>query len=1551
MRSSTHLLLISIVALLSGEWTNADELRLKDTITALSTNGSRLAGYDGDLFAAGLVQRELIAAGVDPVMREPYEVVVPMDHGASLQILRDETAGTRRDEPRIKLKSLWPNLVRTNTLGPQGLKGELIYAGKGAYADFNGERVESSIALMEFNSGKNWKNAAALGVAAVIFIEPEETSRIEAMRKWSWVPVDVPRFWIDRASGSALRRRVEGDAGALRVHLQARMDWERHKTWNIWGVVPGTDPQLADELIAVHAYYDGVSVVPADNPAAESASSIAALLEFAHHLKAHPPGRPVALVATGSHFLGHKGVSEFFDRHTRTQELFKSRMPKRLVVDGVDIRRLVGAVGERGWDLEDLEDSLGVVLRPAADSTMAPALVSADIDRLTAQVKLMRLDPDTLGVPLEPDSLEIALFIALELSSHSPQMGLVHSTRAPAHQRMFVPLGRSFTRYAAAAAAELDRSPDGLVNLISPIKGLSKDTYLHYGSYVEAGAVARDVGIMALNLITTTDGRLVLDTPLDTPEKVDYTNLQLQSEMINRVLHKALGDPDLFGPNAVENRQSHKKNILDGRSAIDGRLRLLPKRGATPDEPVPNAVVVVMDDFYDEVWRPSVYLADEEGNYTAGVRKWKCEVTGFLLDKVTGDITYATDMGARAQAIGKFEQTPSKAETVWTTILFKSESMEIHERIHAHRHWTFGNRHGDMKILDRRGAKPRQYGFALGDYEGQMMVLFGASGDSLRVVDDSMVLLNNEGARDEIEGQGTGFDLSDGKMVFQASMRSTEDMWRLDELRIERMRKFAIENPRVDALHERARVSLERAVEAMEALDWGHYAKYIREALGFEYRAYPDVRETQSDVLNGLVFFVALLMPAAFFGERLLFASTDIRRQLTLFGLILLVVWIVLAQVHPAFGLAHPVIVLLAVMVMVTAFFVISLIVGRFNGFMDELRESRTGTVEGDISRAGTAYVAFMLGISNMRRRALRTGLTLGTITVLTFTVLSFTSATQAIRFVGFEKDWTPSYPGVLLHDVHWWSWEPTNLDYLQSHFGEHGIVVPRNWLTIGWRGDGFVPIRRGDLEARALGVVGLSADEPAVTGLDRALTAGTWFGSATDEKGIILSGQLAAQLGITAQDVNASAGTGDGGPHVSLLGRSWKVIGLFDGEAYERIHDLNNEPVTPAKQRFEQFNLPGMDHLLESSNVFWDSNIDIGYEYTPPSRLAILPFDQMREMGVNLRSVAIALHEPEEARELVESYLTRGAFRVFVSLPDADGTQRTFSYTSLAVTGMEGFGNLFIPLLIAALIVLNTMMGAVYERFQEIGVYSSVGLAPVHIAFLFIAEACVYGVLGITLGYLVGQIGAKLLLAFDLLQGVSLNYSSTSAIAAALLVMAVVVISAMYPARIASQVAVPDVVRRWQLPDPQDDTWQFDFPFTANAQAIESLCGYLHSYFCSYGHESIGKMYTEKTRIVTAEEDGKPVYSVQLLLWLAPFDMGVSEYLQFTMAPSDIPGIYGIRLYIERISGPIAFWQRLNLRFMLELRKQFLVWQTLGDELQEQHSQHAREVLEDWPS
>ena len=58
--------------------------------------------------------------------------------------------------------------------------------------------------------------------------------------------------------------------------------------------------------------------------------------------------------------------------------------------------------------------------------------------------------------------------------------------------------------------------------------------------------------------------------------------------------------------------------------------------------------------------------------------------------------------------------------------------------------------------------------------------------------------------------------------------------------------------------------------------------------------------------------------------------------------------------------------------------------------------------------------------------------------------------------------------------------------------------------------------------------------------------------------------------------------------------------------------------------------------------------------------------------------------------------------------------------YSSIAATSSKGMELVFFPVLIAALIVLNTMLGSVFERVREIQVFSSIGLAPAHIGMLF---------------------------------------------------------------------------------------------------------------------------------------------------------------------------------------------------------------------------------------
>ena len=85
---------------------------------------------------------------------------------------------------------------------------------------------------------------------------------------------------------------------------------------------------------------------------------------------------------------------------------------------------------------------------------------------------------------------------------------------------------------------------------------------------------------------------------------------------------------------------------------------------------------------------------------------------------------------------------------------------------------------------------------------------------------------------------------------------------------------------------------------------------------------------------------------------------------------------------------------------MALAVFVLFMLIGRFRSFMDERRRRMAKVHDRDINRLSAAYSAFMLGISNMRRRRLRTGLTLVTLVLLTFTLLSFATFDSAIHYI-----------------------------------------------------------------------------------------------------------------------------------------------------------------------------------------------------------------------------------------------------------------------------------------------------------------------------------------------------------------------------------------------------------------------------------------------------------------------------------------------------------------------------------------------------------------------
>ncbi len=1119
------------------------------------------------------------------------------------------------------------------------------------------------------------------------------------------------------------------------------------------------------------------------------------------------------------------------------------------------------------------------------------------------------------------EPLDIALFIGLDLSSHGERVVLWNNTDSYALKRFFVPFGRRFAEYAAA----LGRAA-AVANGISPIRGMDWHSYMP-GGLAADGELALEAGFPALTLATVGDARFALDLPQDTGAGVAWDNVEGQAALVADLLAQALADTALLA-----GRERLDEALEDRLRDLRVKARTFPRRSQVPDRPVAGALVAVQVEQQERkgVRDTRYFLTDAAGLVRVpALVQGTYPLTVAALDAERGALTHVVDLSDRAQAHhgkprpdGRLAQHVRWRQNEQTAVLFSGVGRPLYGLVEPRLLRALNK----VKVLAADGGAPGQYGYALGKSSiGSVGMIYGpadaVADDRLKVIlDDQLLLLNSEGSQSETAARGRGFLLTE-QGFGAATLQAARDVWNLNAARLGILNEHGIENQRLTRLHAQTAAAIDAAAAAAEQLKWDEYIAWSRQALGLETRAYPEVLATLNDVLEGLIFFMALLLPAAFFGERLLLAAADIRRQLAGFGLLLLAIWLILAQVHPAFELAEPLVVLLAFAIMAMAALVLFMVVGRFNRVMARHQSQQMRVHAEDLSRLSASYAAFMLGISNMRRRPLRTGLTLATLTLLTFTLLSFTSFEQQIRYASFRLPHAGAYPGVLIRDRGWERLTPEALDYAESHFGGSGWMGRRGWYAAEGDQAGWIAVTAAGNSVRATGLLGLTPAEAQITQVDKSLVAGSFF-AADDEATCILPLDMAAALGV---------GVGD---QVEVFGRRLKVRGIADPERLEQLRDLDGESLMPA-----DFVLSGAE-ILQLGTA---QDVDIAGEEEPhqlrpfvhlqPQHVVIVPYQTLAEAGGSLRSIAVRFRLATAGQALVEDYLTRVAVTLFVG----SATGEVMALSSVGLTAVKGLGVLAIPALVAALIVLNAMLGAVYERLREIGIYSSVGLAPVHIALLFVAEACVYAVLGTTLGYLLGQGLGRGLLALGLLQGLTLNYSSLAAIGAALAVMGVVLLSTIYPARVAARQAVPEVVRRWRPDPPSGDEWLFEFPFMLGEGEVEGVCGFLANYFGAFGRATLGDFYVEDMQVTQANG-----YRLSFALWLAPFDLGVSQEVVVEFVPAG-ERTRAMEVRLRRLSGEDHYWQRLNLRLVEALRKQMLIWYALREAERVQHVESAR--------
>jgi cell division protein FtsX len=801
------------------------------------------------------------------------------------------------------------------------------------------------------------------------------------------------------------------------------------------------------------------------------------------------------------------------------------------------------------------------------------------------------------------------------------------------------------------------------------------------------------------------------------------------------------------------------------------------------------------------------------------------------------------------------------------------------------------------------------------------------------VLKRKLVLLNSESSKPE----GSGYRVENWGMIPTTEYLVARDMWHLLQPRIANLESHGISNERIRALQREGIEALKNAEQALASFQYDRFMEESRTSWALASRIYNDVERTQKDVLFGVLFYIALFVPFSYCLERLLFSFVNIHKRIVAFLLILGVVIGLIYSVHPAFQLTYsPLVVILAFFILGLSVIVALIITGRFEQEMVLLQQRARHMKGTEISRTKAFAAAFVLGVSNLRRRPIRTVLTCVTLIILTFTIMSFTSV-KSMRHRGRLrlKEQSP-YQGLLLKILNWDSLPPEALDTVENKFQGQALVVPRVWLEAKDRTKAtIVPIHLDGKEVLARGVVGLNYREPQVSQLENILSCGRWFRQ-NEQQVVLLSDRLARSLGISLEQPEKAT--------ISFWGMDFQVVGCFRGEELETHVDLDGEPITPV--------IFPSEAVMEVTEVEMEA-IEAGedvqafqsrYQHIPGDLTVIMPHQTLMSFGGALKALAIKPTSPEATRSIARNLVDRFGLTLFTG-----ESQGTFMYSASDALSYSGVPNILIPMLISVLIVLNTMIGSVYERKREIGVYTSVGLAPFHVSFLFIAEALAFAVLSVVLGYLLAQTCAGLFATTSLWKGITVNYSSLAGVAAMILVIMVVLISVIYPSRVAAAIAIPDVTRAWTLPEPEGSEMKITLPFLLKYSEQLGVGGYLREYYLGHQDVSHGIFTTDDISLEFYCPHGEipgltgpnhcenDCIQLKSRVWLAPFDFGVKQSVHLIFTPSaEEPDHYlEIQVTLKREAGEANAWKRINKAFLNDLRKQLLIWRSLDDEAQ----------------
>jgi len=1087
-----------------------DMERIRGHIRFFSSLGSRVTGYPGSYMAAQYIYDKFLEYGLSNVQFHNYSITVSIDHGASVEVL-----SSRGEVQRVlKAYTLWPNSVQTSPTPPEGLTGKLIYGGYGSYSDFDGKDVNGSIVLMEFNSRDNWRRAFELGAKAVIFIEPEDTSRFEVYSapvfsfyngrtyelKYLSIPLYAPRLLISRKDGLYLQSLA--DRG-INVRVHSDMRYEVKEAVNVIGVVNGTglpdNPDLANETVIISAKYDSLSVVPALSPGADEAVGIAVLLELARLFKENPPARTVMFLAASGHDLGLEGVRWFVE----------------------DLM-----FGEKFGDPSNYRLFIGLEL--SSESPELAGLMSGYFYRWYPAH-----GSDTAGCT--------GIYSAF-YNEYVPQM-------QEAWMRIY---GKSW-------------HPDFSATV-------QRRWHLHnmpLGPYLPS-EVWTQISMSGFSFVTRLAPRIHYNTWLDTYDLVNFDNIRPQAEFIAFSTHALLCRPEITGLLEWEPlRWEHGRGSFH---TLIGQIVEFDPLSAKY-RPVPNALVHLWLRLGTTASiagaRETVVKADENGIFkVVGLSGW-VNVRAYALNS-TGAIIYAPDFGEYGEAeyptfLDMWSRDYGSEAYPRYFVVFRTGTLVLYNFINPFDVSNLCNGReiqGSVDVLDvRTHTRPTSYGYV--GYDNILMV-FAPPNVPVEILtkisqkDPHPTLIL--GNWSEEEGIIQGYLLREGetRVVGLDLYRSAHDMYQLVDSRKATLDQFNVISPMLKRYHQTAEERLEVALAALKSKQYGEYTVESISAWQNERLAYSESMQLLGNVINTTIFFFVLLIPFAFLTERLIIHGETWKTRVGSMVLIFAVSTLVLSMLHPGFKLASNIyMILIGFVALLFTSPLLFIVGGEMMNIFTEMRKKIVGEHFLGISRSSAVTASFGIGIENMRRRSFRTILTLVSVSIISMCLVTFTSV-SGFSIVRIETVQEPApYTGIMfkMKDNTWNRYLPESfVEYCKNLFTDK-IVSYRVWMrapTDREENPLQMPVVSKTGEKRIVAVLGLTANEPVFSPFYAALSENSrWF--------IEYDYNVAILPDILAEELNVQVGE-----EIKLWGYRLTVIGIYDSDVANKFADLDREKITP---------------------------------------------------------------------------------------------------------------------------------------------------------------------------------------------------------------------------------------------------------------------------------------------------------------------------------------------------------------------------------------------------